>query len=76
MSGVFKKNGKNLTVFFYFTIRYIDDALSLLNNYKIDEFDVRIYRIKFEMKDAIDTVMYAMSVSCLHLYLAITVKSV
>ena len=71
MSGVSKKNGKNLAVLLYFTIRYRDYALSLLYISKIDEFDVRIYRIIFEMKETTDAVMYVMPVSYLHLHLVI-----
>jgi hypothetical protein len=48
---------KKLTRSFNFTLRYIDDVLSL-NNSRFSDFVNRIYPNKLEIKDTTDTEMY------------------
>ena len=54
MHGLFKKNEKKLTRSFNFTLRYIDDVLSL-NNSRFGDSVNRHYPIEFEIKDTTDT---------------------
>ena len=54
IQGLFKKNEKKLVRSFNFTLRYIDDVLSL-NNSSIGDFAHRIYTIELEIKDTTDT---------------------
>jgi hypothetical protein len=46
--GLLKKNGKKLTRYFNFTLRYIDDLLSL-NNSKLGDFVDCIYPIELDI---------------------------
>jgi hypothetical protein len=50
MQNLLKKNGKKLARSFNFTLRYIDDVLSL-NNSRFGDFVDRIYPIEFEVKN-------------------------
>ena len=54
IQGLLMKNDKKLTRSFNFTLRYIDDVLSL-NNSRFGDFVDRIYPIEFEVKDTTDT---------------------
>ena len=49
-----KKNEKKIARSFNFTVRYIDDVLSL-NNSMFGDFVDRIYSIELEIKDTTDT---------------------
>jgi hypothetical protein len=51
---LFKKNEKKLTRSFNFTLRYIDDVLSL-NNSRFGDSVNRHYPIEIEIKDTTDT---------------------
>ena len=50
IQGLLKKNGKRITRSFNFTLRYIDDLLSL-NNSKLGDFVDCIYPIELDIKD-------------------------
>jgi hypothetical protein len=67
IQGLLKKNKKKLARSFNFTLRYIDDILSL-NNSRFGDFVDRIYPIELEIKDTTDT---DRSASCLDLQLEI-----
>jgi hypothetical protein len=67
IQGLLKKNKKKLARSFNFTLRYIDDVLSL-NNSRFGDFVDRIYPIELEIKDTTDT---DRSASCLDLHLEI-----
>ena len=67
IQGFLKKNGKKLARSFNFTIRYIDDVLSL-NNSRFGDFVDRLYPIELEIKDTTDR---DMSASCVDLHLEI-----
>jgi hypothetical protein len=54
IQGLLKKNEKKLVRSFNFTIRYIDDVLSL-NKSRFGDFVDRIYPIELEIKDTTDT---------------------
>jgi len=54
IQGFHKKNEKKLARSFNFTVRYIDDVLSL-NNSRFGDFVDRIYSIELEIKDTTDT---------------------
>ena len=54
MHGLFKKNEKKLTRSFNFTLRYIDDVLSL-NNSRFGDSVNRHYPIELEIKDTTNT---------------------
>jgi hypothetical protein len=54
LQGLLEKNEKKLVRSFNFTIRYIDDVLSL-NNSRFGDFVARIYPIELEIKDTTDT---------------------
>ena len=62
-----RKKEKKIAISFYFTFRYIDDALSL-HNPKFGVYVERTYSIELEIKDTTDTVK---SASYLYLYLEI-----
>ena len=62
-----RKNEKKFARSFNFTFHYIDDVFSL-NNCRFCDFVYRIYPIELEIKDSIDTAMFA---SYLDIYLAI-----
>ena len=53
MQELLKKNEKKLARSFNFTLRYIDDVLSL-NNSSFDDFVDRIFPIELEIKDITD----------------------
>ena len=65
--GFSRKIKKKLARSFNFTLRYIDDVLSL-NNSRFGDFVDRIYPIELEIKDTTDT---DRSASCLDLHLEI-----
>ena len=67
IQGLLKKNKKKLARSFNFTLRYIDDVISL-NNSRFGDFVDRIYPIELEIKDTTDT---DRSASCLDLHLEI-----
>jgi hypothetical protein len=67
IQGFLKKNEKNLASSFNFTLRYIDDVLSL-NTSRFGDFVDRILPIELEIKDTTDT---DRSVSYLALHLEI-----
>jgi hypothetical protein len=67
IQGLLKKIKKKLARSFNFTLRYIDDVLSL-NNSRFGDFVDRIYPIELEIKDTTDT---DRSASCLDLHLEI-----
>jgi hypothetical protein len=54
MHGLLKKSEKKLTRSFNFTLRYIDDVLSL-NNSRFGDSVNRHYPIEIEIKDTTDT---------------------
>jgi hypothetical protein len=54
IQGLLKKNEKKLARSFNFTVRYLDDVLSL-NNSRFGDFVDRIYSIELEIKDTTDT---------------------
>ena len=54
IQGPLKKKEKKLARSFNFTVRYIDDVLSL-NNSRFGDFIDRIYPIELEIKDTTDT---------------------
>ena len=56
IQGILKKNEKKLARSLNFTLRYIDDVLSL-NNSRFGDFLDRINPIELEIKDTTDTDM-------------------
>jgi hypothetical protein len=73
IQGLLKKNEKKLVRSFNFTIRYIDDVLSL-NKSRFGDFVDRIYPIELEIKDTTDTDTSA-SYVVLHLEIDFLVSS-
>jgi hypothetical protein len=65
IQGFLEKNEKNLAPSFNFTLRYIDDVLSL-NNSRFGDFVYRIFPIELEIKATTDTDRYV-SYLALHL---------
>jgi hypothetical protein len=53
MQGSLKKNERKLGGSFNFTVRYLDDVLSL-NNSRFGDYVDRIYPIELEVKDTTD----------------------
>ena len=54
IQGLLKKNEKKLVRSSSFTVRQIDDVLSL-NNFRVGDFVDRIYPTELEIKDTTDT---------------------
>ena len=71
IQGLLKICEKNVAISLNFTLRYIDDVLSL-NNYQLGDFVDRIYPIEIEINDTTNT---ARSASYLDLHLEMHSKN-